>query len=111
MDIKLRLDRRRQSTVGRVAANHQARRKEEDNLAVVFMGIVGMFLACHVLRIFLNLHEMAVIREAMACSAAGRRGWPVWSLITASFRQDTPHNSTFLIQKLCKLVAKSSRKL
>ena len=86
-DIKLRLDRRRQSTCGRVTANHQARRREEDNLAVVFMGIVGMFLACHALRIFLSLHEMTIIRDAMKCHNLERRGFPVWAEITTTFRQ------------------------
>ena len=95
-DIKLRMDRRRQSTCGRVAANHQARRKEEDNLAVVFMGIVGMFLACHTLRIFLNLHEMVVIREAMECYRRRLRGFPVWSEITGTFRKVLKNNSTFI---------------
>ena len=86
-DIKLRIDRRRQSTCGRVTANHQARRREEDNLAVVFMGIVGMFLACHMLKIFLSLHEMLVIRDALKCNKARKRGFPAWAEITTTFRQ------------------------
>ena len=82
----MRLDRRRQSTCGRVTANHQARRREEDNLALVFMGIVGMFLACHMLRIFLSMHEMIIIRDALACYNQHKRGFPVWAEITATFR-------------------------
>ena len=108
-DIKLRQSRRRQSMsqVGcnkktnnlkqtekinfyfsslQTTINHQARRRQEDNLAVVFMGIVGVFLLCHFLRVFLNLHEMVVIRDAMACTKAGQQGFPVWALVMTSFR-------------------------
>ena len=51
------------------------------------MGIVGMFLACHALRIFLSLHEMTIIRDAMKCHNLERRGFPVWAEITTTFRQ------------------------
>ena len=54
---------------------------------MVFMGIVGMFLACHALRIFLSLHEMTIIRDAMKCHNLERRGFPVWAEITTTFRQ------------------------
>ena len=53
-DIKLRQDRRRQSINASTTIRHQARRRQEDNLAVVFMGIVGAFLLCHLLRIALR---------------------------------------------------------
>ena len=56
-------------------------------MAVVFMGIVGMFLACHALKIFLSLHEMLVIRDAMQCHKEHKRGFPVWAEITATFRK------------------------
>eukprot|EP00094_Tigriopus_californicus_P002874 TCALIF_02771-PA protein Name:"Protein of unknown function" AED:0.14 eAED:0.14 QI:0/0.5/0.8/0.8/0.5/0.4/5/201/256 len=83
-DIKLRQSRRRQS-MSQVTINHQARRRHEDNLAVVFMGIVLVFLVTHSLRILLNLHEMIVIRDAMECSRAGQRSFPLWSIVTAVF--------------------------
>ncbi|QQP54471.1 Uncharacterized protein FKW44_007314, partial [Caligus rogercresseyi] len=84
-DIKQRQIRRRQST-SQVTINHQARRRQEDNLAVVFMGIVGVFLLCHILRIFINLHEMLVIRPAMECRAAKLPAFPFWVLVTTVFR-------------------------
>ena len=84
-DIKLRQDRRRQS-MSQVTINHQARRRLEDNLAMVFMGIVGVFLVCHILRVSLNIHEMIVIEHAMACSKAHKRSFPMWAIITNFFR-------------------------
>ena len=67
-------------------ATQQARRKQEDNLAVVFMGIVLVFLVCHTPRNLLSLAEMVIIRDAMACQKMGMHGFPIWTLITASIR-------------------------
>jgi len=50
------------------------------------MGIVGVFLLCHFLRVFLNLHEMVVIRQAMECGRRGYRPFPMWARIMNSFR-------------------------
>jgi uncharacterized membrane protein YhfC len=69
-----------------VTINHQARRRLEDNLAVVFMGIVGVFLFCHILRIALNLHEMMVIENAMECVKNHQEAFPKWAIITNFFR-------------------------
>ena len=48
-DVKHR--NRRQMSMSRTSATatntQQARRKQEDNLAIVFMGIVLVFLICH----------------------------------------------------------------
>ena len=55
-------------------------------MAMVFMGIVGVFLACHALRVSLNIHEMIVIEHAMACSRARQKAFPMWAIITNSFR-------------------------
>ena len=41
---------------------------------------------CHILRIFLSLHEMLVIRHAMACSRAKQRSFPMWAIMTTYFR-------------------------
>merc|ERR1719295_1524164 len=85
-DIKLRQDRRRQSINASTTIRHQARRRQEDNLAVVFMGIVGAFLLCHLLRIALSLHESLIIRHAMKCMEAGFRNiFPSWAMIANSF--------------------------
>ena len=86
-DIKLRQENRRRQSSSAAALNSLARRKMEDNLAMVFMGIVGAFLFCHFLRVFLNCHEMLVIEEAMACSTAEQRSFPKWAIITNFFRQ------------------------
>ena len=40
----------------------------EDNLAMIFMGIVAVFLLCHFPRIFLGVHEMVIANESLACS-------------------------------------------
>ena len=64
----------------------QARRRQEDNLAVVFMGLVGVFFLCHILRVALNVHEMLVIDHAMRCFEAGKQGFPLWSLVVGKIR-------------------------
>ena len=86
-DIKSRQKRRRRSMSSQTTINHQARRRQEDNLAVVFMGIVGVFLMCHFLRVFLNLHEMIVISNALDCIYKRKtEGFPMWARIATSFR-------------------------
>ena len=66
-------------------SNTENRRQKEDNLAVIFMGIVIVFLVCHFPRIFLSLHEMLVIRKTMACSRVGYYSFPLWALLFAQF--------------------------
>ena len=44
------------------------RRRMEDNLAMIFMGIVAVFLLCHFPRVFLGLHEMFIVKESLACA-------------------------------------------
>ena len=67
-------------------ATQQARRKQEDNLAVVFMGIVLIFLVCNFPRNMLSLFESLWIRRSMACQNNGMHGFPVWAIVTGSFR-------------------------
>ena len=66
-------------------SNPENRRQKEDNLAVIFMGIVIVFLVCHFPRIFLSLHEMLVIRNTMACSRVGYHSFPLWAILFAQF--------------------------
>ena len=66
-DIKLRQDRRRQSINASTTIRHQARRRQEDNLAVVFMGIVGAFLLCHLLRIALRYLRRILSVNKFSC--------------------------------------------
>ena len=66
--------------------NHQARRRHEDNLAVVFMGVVLVFLVTHALRVFLSLHETWVIQTAIICHKAGMAMFPGWAEMLSAFR-------------------------
>eukprot|EP00095_Tigriopus_kingsejongensis_P003543 maker-scaffold106_size358372-snap-gene-2.28 protein:Tk03543 transcript:maker-scaffold106_size358372-snap-gene-2.28-mRNA-1 annotation:"patched domain-containing protein 3-like" len=81
-DVKHR--NRRQMSMSRhsATATQQARRRQEDNLAIVFMGIVLVFLICHSPRLILSMHEMMIIHDAMKCQAQGRHPFHVWTLIT-----------------------------
>ncbi|TRY77346.1 hypothetical protein TCAL_17433 [Tigriopus californicus] len=63
-----------------VAAN-DARRRVESNLAAIMMGYVVVFLICHSPRLLLNIHELAIIRKAMACGRSGQKTFPLWSLV------------------------------
>ncbi len=51
-----------------IVAFLRRRRRVEDRLAVLFMGIVAAYLLCHFPRVLLNFYEMLVIEQAMACS-------------------------------------------
>eukprot|EP00093_Oithona_nana_P009090 09090.XXX_64533_60387_1 [CDS] Oithona nana genome sequencing. len=84
-DVKHR--NRRQLSMSRTSATatQQARRKQEDNLAVVFMGIVLIFLVCNFPRNMLSLFESLWIRRSMACQNNGMHGFPVWAIVTGSF--------------------------
>ena len=77
-DVKHR--NRRQLSMSRTSATatQQARRKQEDNLAVVFMGIVLIFLICHAPRNLISMVEMFLVRNAINCEQAGREAWPKW---------------------------------
>ena len=85
-DVKHR--NRRQLSMSRTSATatQQARRKQEDNLAVVFMGIVLIFLVCNFPRNMLSLFESLWIRRSMACQKTGMHGFPVWAIILGNFR-------------------------
>ena len=67
------------------SSTNENRRQKEDNLAVIFMGIVIVFLVCHFPRIFLSIHEMLVIRNTMACQNKGYYSFPMWALLFAQF--------------------------
>lgn len=80
------------STTGRATAlppttitdSRENRRKTEDNLAIIFMGFILVFLVCNLPRLLLNIHELITIRHAMKCQDAGHRAFPLWSLIMIS---------------------------
>ncbi|XP_059098618.1 FMRFamide peptide receptor frpr-18-like [Tigriopus californicus] len=81
-DVKHR--NRRQMSMSRhsATATQQARRRQEDNLAIVFMGIVLVFLICHSPRLILSMHEMMIIHDAMKCQAQRLHPFHAWTLIT-----------------------------
>ena len=95
-DVKNRNQRQMTMTQRHNSHNHSGssgsdsqssvRRKQEDNLAVVFMGIVLVFGVCHAPRLFLSLYEMIDIRRAMDCSVSwgseqGQRKKPLVDLV------------------------------
>ena len=61
---------------------NESRRKKEDNMAVIFMGFILVFLVCHLPRLLLNIHELVTLQHAMECQKAGLNPFPLWSLIT-----------------------------
>ena len=61
------------------------RRQKEDNLAVIFMAIVIVFLVCHFPRILLSLQEMLIIKNTMACANQGHYPFPLWVLVLTYF--------------------------
>ena len=54
----------------------------EKDLARVLIGIVIMFILCHILRLLINFYETIVIRNAIACESAGMNDFPLWGFIT-----------------------------
>ena len=55
-------------------------RNKENDLSKVLLAIVGLFIICHTLRVFLNFYEMIWINNILACIQAGaKREFPVWS--------------------------------
>lgn len=66
-------------------AHNANRRRLEDNLAVIFMGIVLFFLVSHFPRIFLALHELFVPPRPALCINAGKRSFALWVHIFTYF--------------------------
>ena len=64
----------------------QARRKQEDNLAVVFLGIVLVFLICHTPRNICNLAETYYIDNSIECQKMRQNGFPFWVLVLNTIR-------------------------
>jgi len=66
-------------------SNNSFRRRQEDNLAVIFMGIVLVFIISHLPRILLSMHETIVIKNAMLCASIGKKSFPLWALVFGYF--------------------------
>ena len=58
-----------------------ARRIKEDNLAITFIGIVAVFLLCHMPRLFLALHEAWITDQTLKCRLAEAPAFPLWALM------------------------------
>ena len=72
--------------------------KQEDNLAMVFSGIILVFLICHMPRNLLNLLEMSFIQNAVKCLMTGQRSFPYWVLVGAYIRF-VQHNCWFYFKR------------
>ena len=64
----------------------QARRKQEDNLATVFLGIVLVFLICHTPRNICNLAETFYIDNSIECQQIKQNGFPFWLMVLNTIR-------------------------
>ena len=73
--------KRRLSTLKHVQTVNEKRRSFEDNLAKIFLGFVFVFLICHTPRLFLNIHELIVMEEAMKCQSQRQEPFSLWSLL------------------------------
>ena len=73
--------KRRLSTLKHVQTVNEKRRSFEDNLAKIFLGFVFVFLICHTPRLFLNIHELIVMEEAMKCQSLRQEPFSLWSLL------------------------------
>ena len=49
---------------------NQDRRQREDRHAIIFMGIVIAFIICHMLRVFLDIHEIFTLEQSNLCRKA-----------------------------------------
>jgi hypothetical protein len=64
---------------------NDSRRKKEDNMAVIFMGFILVFLVCHLPRLLLNIHELFTIENAIKCMEAGHDGFPLWTGVAVRY--------------------------
>lgn len=80
---RLRIPRRnrRRSKTPSFKTKNDKRRILEDNLATIFLGMVLVFLLCHLLRICVDVHELMTLEHANECRKAGYKGFPAWSII------------------------------
>ena len=60
---------------------NESRRKKEDNMAIIFLGFITVFLICHLPRLLLNIHELFTIQGAIMCMEANKKPFPIWSLV------------------------------
>ena len=62
---------------------NESKRKQEDNLAIMFIWIAIVFLVCHLPSNLLNMYEMITIERMRKCDKAGKGTFPIWCLLMA----------------------------
>ncbi|QQP42184.1 Uncharacterized protein FKW44_016769, partial [Caligus rogercresseyi] len=62
----------------------RTRSKKEDNLAVIFMAFILVFLICHLPRLLLNIHELLTIADTMECKKRGIYRFSLLSMVSIS---------------------------
>lgn len=67
-----------------VVDRNAKRRRVEDRLAILFMGIVAVFFICNLPRIFLHMYETSVMEKARECSRLRQRSFPAWVWVMTS---------------------------
>ncbi|TRY77341.1 hypothetical protein TCAL_10524 [Tigriopus californicus] len=67
-----------------VVDRNAKRRRVEDRLAILFMGIVAVFFICNLPRIFLHMYETSVMEKALECSRLRQRSFPAWVWVMTS---------------------------
>ncbi|QQP42186.1 Uncharacterized protein FKW44_016772, partial [Caligus rogercresseyi] len=63
---------------------NETRSKKEDNLAVIFMAFILVFLICHLPRLLLNIHELLTIADTMECKKRGIYRFSLLSMVSIS---------------------------
>ena len=63
------------------------------------MGIILVFLICHLPRNILNFHEITTIKNAMACAKIGKSAFPFWAVAISPIRQY--YNKVLCIKFIC----------
>ena len=66
--------------------HHVSKRRlaQEISLAKILIGIVTTFILCHSVRLFLDIHEIFIIKEVAKCWSVGKSGVPPWILVLVS---------------------------
>ena len=64
-----------------VQESQQPRYSMECELANVLIAIATVFIACHLLKLFLNVYMVANLEQYLACSTAGKCAFETWNSI------------------------------